>query len=234
MRYFYLFLCALILPTLTSAQFTFDPTIEVDYTTTEVLVPSAPLKTQVLFIGGTDMVQTTRTYGNPATEVPAKEWHDFIGFTPDNESDDLGWVTVNHEMIQANDNIGDGGGMTVFKISRDPETDTIIIVEQTLNDGRQGKFFNVDFANTVGETGMNCGGIVGPDGRIWTAEEWFRTSNTSIIDNRGSVGVRDTFDYTITSDIKAANGQTVKAYENFNYPVEIDPRQAVAIRKQYN
>ena len=196
------------------------------------LVPS-PIKAQVLFVGGVDMVQTTDTYGNPAGETPAKQWHDFIGFTPDTDNPNEGWITVNHEMIEANDMIGDGGGMTSFKVRR--SGDTLEILEQTLNDGRTGKFFNVDFANTVGETGMNCGGICSPvDGRIWTAEEWFRTSNRSINPANG-VGVRDTSDFTLnTPEFPEYDGRTVKKFENMNYMVEIDPRQAKAIRKQYN
>jgi len=219
------------------AQTLFDEeiTVPAGYAPTEVVLPPSPLTTQVLFIGGTDMVQTTPTYGNPAGEEPAKEWHDFIGFTPDTESDDLGWVSVNHEMILANDKIGDGGGMTVFKVTRDPETDTLVVLDQTLEDGRSGKYFNVDFVNTVGETGMNCGGISSiVDGRIWTAEEWFRTSTSSIYD--GGEGVRDTSMFTINTngEMPEFDGLTIEKYQNFNWMVEIDPRQAKAIRKQYN
>ncbi len=68
------------------------------------------------------------------------------------------------------------------------------------------------------------------DGRIWTAEEWFRTSNASL---RGEV--RDLEPWTISTDIPGNfAGQTIEKYENFNWMVEIDPREAVAIRKQYN
>lgn len=226
----------LILVNQGNAQIGFDPEIEFELVPDVVIVPSSPLQSQVVFIGGHDTVQTTATYGNPAGAYPAKQWHDFIGFTPDTQpgTPDLGWISVNHEMISSDANIGDGGGMTVFKIRRDAETDSIIIVEQTLADGRTGKFFNVDFANTVGETGMNCGGIVSEvDGRIWTAEEWFRTSNASIFDNGN--GVLDTMDMTIVgSGISIADGETIKKFENFNWMVEIDPREAKAIRKQYN
>lgn len=230
--------CALM-GTAALAQVPFDLEIKItDFSPSTVLVPESPIQTQYLFIGGHHKVQTTATYGNAAGEALAKQWHDFIGFTPDTAAgtQDLGWVSVNHEMIVANDSIGDGGGMSVFKIRRDPMTDSIIIVDQTLADGRTGKFFAVDFANTVGETGMNCGGITGPDGRIWTAEEWWRSSNSSIAD-------RDTGDFTIgtgTATNAAPNGfpgfdgQTIKKFENYNYMVEIDPREAVAIRKQYN
>lgn len=219
-----------------SAQ-SFSPEINVtNWEPTTVMVPPSPLITQYLFIGGHHKVQTTATYGNAAGEALAKQWHDFIGFTPDNNSSDLGWISVNHEMVVANDSIGDGGGMSVFKVRRDPATDSLIVVDQTLSDGRQGKYFAVDFANTVGETGMNCGGITGPTGRIWTAEEWWRGNNGAIAD-------RDTGDFTIgtgTSNYAAPNGfpgyngQTIKKYQNYNYMVEIDPMEAVAVRKQYN
>ncbi|NVK66534.1 MAG: DUF839 domain-containing protein [Flavobacteriales bacterium] len=219
-----------------NAQIGFDPEIDFELVPDVVVVPPSPIQSQVLFIGGHDTVQTTATYGNPAGAVLAKQWHDFIGFTPDNTpgSQDLGWLSINHEMISSDANIGDGGGMTVFKVKRDPNTDSLIIVEQTLSDGRTGKFFNVDFVNTVGETGMNCGGIVSEaDGRIWTAEEWFRENNASIFEN--GAGVLDTNDVTIAgSGIAMADGQTIKKYENFNWMVEIDPKEAVAIRKQYN
>lgn len=213
-----------------TTPFAFDPSIAPAHNSPTVVMPPSPLQTQILFIGGVDMVQTTATYGNAATTVPAKEWHDFIGFTPDNDGDDLGWVIVNHERQQSDDHIGDGGGMTVFKVKRDPNTDTLIIVGQTLDDGRTGDFFNVDFANFVGETGMNCAGITSPDGRIWTAEEWATGSNAQI-----ASWMRDTSDFTISgSGIAAAEGQTIKKYQNLNWMVEVDPKQAKAIRKQYN
>ena len=238
-----------------AAQTIFDETIDMPagFTPTEVVMPPSPLTTQVLFIGGTDLVQAPATYGNDAGPTLAKEWHDFIGFTPDDASDDLGWVSVNHEMIYRDDRLGDGGGMTVFKVRRAADG-TLEVVDQALADGRQGKFFGVDFVNTVGETGMNCGGINSiVDGRIWTAEEWFRTDNLSINSGRFSdafeaeagfpkapgsntnQGVRDTADFTIDApEFPLWDGTVLEKYQNFNWMVEIDPREAVAIRKQYN
>ena len=237
------------------AQTIFDETIDMPagFTPTEVVMPPSPLTTQVLFVGGTDLVQAPATYGNDAGPTLAKEWHDFIGFTPDDDSDDLGWVSVNHEMIYRDDRLGDGGGMTVFKVRRAADG-TLEVVDQTLADGRAGKYFGVDFANTVGETGMNCGGINSiVDGRIWTAEEWFRSDNASINNGRFSdafevergfpkapgsstnQGVRDTSDFTIDApEFPMWDGTTLAKYQNFNWMVEIDPREAVAIRKQYN
>ncbi len=214
-----------------NAQIKFNPTIDANYFSQTVVMPKSPLKFQLIFIGGVDSVQTVNSAGQPNGAVPAKQWHDFIGFTKDNSgSGDLGWLTVNHEMITKNNMIGDGGGMTAFKIRRDPNTDTIQIVSQTLADGRKGKFFNVDFKNTVGETGMNCGGIQSKDGRIWTAEEWLQSSNQQI-----SGGITDTSDRLISGTVfPYMNGQNLKAFQNLNYMVEIDPKTAKAIRKQYN
>lgn len=218
----------------TNAQLGFNPHFDFTIESETVIVPTSIIQKQIIFIGGVDEVQTTDTYGNPAGSFPAKQWHDFIGFTADTESDDLGWISVNHERVNADDNIGDGGGMTVFKVKRDADTDSLILVEQTLADGRTGTFFNVDFVNTVGETGMNCGGIQSSaDGRIWTAEEWWRYDNEHIYDE--GEGIRDTADFMIEgTGIAAFDGETIKKYENFNYMVEIDPREAIAVRKQYN
>ncbi len=248
-----LFLCASGL--IGQAIFAEEIDVPKGHISERVVMPPSPLTLQVLFVGGHDIVQTTETYYNPAGRQIAKEWHDFIGMTPDPTGASLGWVSVNHEMIYRDDKIGDGGGMTVFRIDRDPITGLLEVVDQTLEDGRSGQYFNVDFANTVGETGMNCGGISSTfDGRIWTAEEWFRTSNTSIHnsnsdvgsptadlpaepydDDRPGGGVRDTADFTVFSeDFPEWDGMILKKYQNFNYMVEIDPKEAKAIRKQYN
>lgn len=252
MRSLYLLFCILFAG-VASAQVVFPAEVDVpdDYANTSVIMPASPLSMQVLFVGGVDLVQTTPTYGNPAGETYAKEWHDFIGFTPDSSGASLGWVSVNHENIYRDDRIGDGGGMTVFRVNRDEMSGDLMVVEQTLEDGREGEYFNVDFVNTVGETGMNCGGVSSiVDGRIWTAEEWFRTSNASInfasarnasnypilVGQSGAnQGVRDTADHVVSApDFPFIDGDTIKAYENFNWMVEIDPVQAKAIRKQYN
>lgn len=250
-----LILTALFISTTLSAQYVvFDETINIeDYESTEVLLPPSPLSTQVIFVGGHDIVETTATYGNPQGRAIAKEWHDFIGWTPDDSGNSLGWVTVNHEQIYEDDRIGDGGGMTTFRVNKDSNGD-LEVLEQTLSDGRNGYFFNVDFANTVGETGMNCAGISAPNGRIWTAEEWFRGSTSSIYNgvfssvdrpdswnphspapSAAGYGVRDTSEFVInTPEFPLVDGMTIPKFQNFNYMVEIDPKEAVAIRKQYN
>ncbi|MEM7656184.1 MAG: alkaline phosphatase PhoX, partial [Bacteroidota bacterium] len=198
-----------------------------DYRPTEVRLPASPLSMQVLFVGGHDSVETRQG------KALAKQWNDFIGFTPAQTGEGgMGWVSVNHERIVADDKIGDGGGMTVFKIERATD-DSLAILPQTLNDGRSGKFFNVQFEN-VGETGMNCAGITSlADGRIWTAEEWFRRSTEAYY--RSGAGIRDTTPWTVSgSGFPGFDGQTINKVDNINYMVEIDPRQAEAVRKQYN
>jgi len=237
-----------------AAQIKFDPSISPEWVGQAVTLPKSPLTMQVLFVGGFHNVQTVDKNGMPNGTAVAKQWHDFIGLTKDlSGSGDIGWLSVNHEMVWNDDKIGDGGGMSVFKIRRDPVNDTLIIVPQTLADGRTGLFFNVDFVNTVGETGMNCGGIISEaDGRIWTAEEWFRTANDATEAGAGSStiywgantpftnsgrgqGVRDTADWKISSSINGDyNNRTIKKFQNFNWFVEIDPRTAKAVRKQYN
>ncbi|NJK84387.1 MAG: DUF839 domain-containing protein, partial [Saprospiraceae bacterium] len=65
-----------------------------------------------------------------------------------------------------------------------------------------------------------------------TAEEWMMSSNAEIY-NKGK-GFRDTLDFVVKSDLMGWEGVTLKRYQNLNWMVEIDPRQATAIRKQYN
>lgn len=222
------------------AQIPFPVKIDTSWSVKTVWMPKSPLTYQTLFVGGTDTVQTTATYGNNAGNTLAKQWHDFIGFTPETDpvkiaAGELGWVTVNHEMTIKNDRIGDGGGMTVFKLKRKTGNE-LEIVPMTTNDGRNGKFINIDFVNTVGETGMNCGGIVGVDGRIWTAEEWMQNSNSALSNNGNNF--RDTADFIIGTTAPAGfpgfNGRTIKRFQNLNWFVEVDPKQGKAIRKQYN
>lgn len=218
------------------AQAPFPINIDTAWYSTSVWMPKSPLKSQVIFVGGVDTVQTTATYGNPAGQALAKQWHDYTAFVKDDKATngELGWVIVNHEMTTKNSQIGDGGGMTMFKLKR-TTGDVLEVVNQTLPDGRKGKFFNVDFVNTVGETGMNCGGIT-KNGRVWTAEEWMQTSNRGIYANGN--GYTDTSDFIIGTTTPAGfpgfNGRVLKRYQNLNWMVEIDPKNAKAVRKQYN
>lgn len=217
-----------------NAQLKFPVHVDTQWSAKTVWMPKSPLKQQVIFVGGVDTVQTTATYGNPAGQQLAKQWHDYIGFVKDTTEGALGWVIVNHEMVAKDDKIGDGGGMTSFKIKR-YNNGTIQVMNKSLPDGRSGKFFNVDFVNTTGETGMNCGGITA-NGRVWTAEEWMQANNAAIYSSGN--GLRDTADFVIGTTTPAGfpafNGKTLKKYQNMNWLVEVDPKTGKAIRKQYN
>jgi len=225
-------ICLICMSMALKAQSAFPLQIDTQWSVKTVWMPKSPLKQSIIFVGGVDTVRTTKTYGNAAGVAVAKQWHDFIGIAKDPVKTDEGWVVVNHEMTVKNDLIGDGGGMTVFKLKRASSDNSLSVVEQTLADGRKGKFFNVDFANTVGETGMNCGGINGGN-RIWTAEEWMQYSNKDV-----SVYLRDTSDFVIGTTTPAGfpgfNGKKLPRYKNLNWMVEIDPKTATAVRKQYN
>ncbi|RPI66297.1 MAG: DUF839 domain-containing protein, partial [Ignavibacteriae bacterium] len=223
--------CAALLTTGAVAQdfpVRIEPVTMIPYLQGRVVVPPSPLKYQNIFVGGVDTVQTAE---GPTL---AKQWHDYIGYAADPTGMSLGYAIVNHEMIEANDKVGDGGGMTMFKLGKKADG-TIEVLEQTLSDGRKGKFFNVDFKNTVGETGMNCGGISW-NGRVWTAEEWYQTTNKMI--NADGKGFRDTSDFEIgkmvPSGFPGLDGKKIKRYENLNWMVEIDPVNAKGVRKQYN
>jgi|GEM_PF-296643 len=199
---------------------------------------SDKLIVQNIFTGGVDFVETLDRFGNPAGKTVAKEGNDFIGVTPDTQSNDLAWICVNHETTEINGLIGNGGGMTTFKIRRNASTKELEVVEQTLADGRSGKFFNVDFVNTVGETWTNCGGIIGPNGEIWTAEEYPTTSNKNI-----SFFIPDTSDFKIGhgsvigsqfTQSALFSGEEISRADNLGWMVKIDPLTGKAIQKQYN
>ncbi|MCB9246924.1 MAG: DUF839 domain-containing protein [Flavobacteriales bacterium] len=190
---------------------------------TEIMIPASPLKYDVLFTGGVDMVST-----HDGKSALAKEWHDFTGFVPINGRSDSGYVIVNHEMMVADPLLGDGGGMTVFTVYYNQNTKSWEVVNDP-----NGKYRNVDFSE-VGGTGANCGGIQTSWGRVFTAEEWGSAFTSNEVINLGGQGITDTADWMV----KTFNGQTVnrsiKKYQNFQYMVEVDVKAAKAIRKNYN
>jgi len=59
-----------------------------------VMIPASPLKYDVLFTGGVDMVTSN------GQETLAKEWQDFTGYIPIAGRSDSGYVIVNHERIR--------------------------------------------------------------------------------------------------------------------------------------
>ncbi|HTF81534.1 MAG TPA: hypothetical protein VL947_07410, partial [Cytophagales bacterium] len=158
MKHIYITVLCLFETVQISCQSVFPKMFEVSKlcgtTPTTVSVPVSPIKSQILFVGGIDTVAHTAiparhvnnkvVYGEPAGTTLAKEWHDFIGFTPATPIDKavmqaqghynfLGWISCNHEMIWHDNKLGDGGGMTVYAIKRDTRADTLVIVKQDLS-----------------------------------------------------------------------------------------------------
>lgn len=239
MKKFYLVLIALLFAGIVSAQegIQFDPNIDIDFSIDQTLqVPKAPIIYQELFVGGHDSALVYDSHGN-LHYVITKENNDFVGVTPDGNGDY--WITINHESNDIDELGGDGGGMTVFKVTRDPETDALIVVDNaTLTDGRTGKYFVVDFKHTVGETRNNCGGIIGPNGEIWTAEEYPPFGNNEIISyiidvNNWKIGTGSHYEVT-PPVVPPYSGETIKRYQNMGWMVRIDPANAQAVVKQYN
>lgn len=195
------------------AKFAADPS--------EVVIPASPLKYDVLFVGGVDEV--TNKDGKKAL---AKEWQDFTGYVPINGRSDSGYVIVNHERVQTDAVNGDGGGMTVFTVYYNQNTQSWEVVTDA-----NGKFRNVDFSE-VGGTGANCGGIQTSWGKVFTAEEWGSAFGSNAI--LAAQGITDTSDFTIKSFNGTAVNQVVPKYMNYQYMVEVDVKACKAVRKNYN
>lgn len=189
----------------------------------EVLIPSSPLKYDVIFTGGVDIVTNAKN----ETSI-AKEWQDFTGYIPIAGRSDSGYVIVNHERIEASPILGDGGGMTVFTVYYNQKNKSWEVIDDV-----KGKYRNVDFS-AVGGTAANCGGIQTSWGKVFTAEEWgssFKDNPTIFAEG---TGITDTSDFTITSFNGSTVNETVKKYQNFQYMVEVDVENAIAVRKNYN
>lgn len=225
------------------AGLAFSPKIDIKWDSAiynHTIQVSKPIKSQVLYVGGRDSVAYISKTGAVGKDKSATG-NDFLGVTPGSKAGEY-YLSINLESKAKSENLGDGGHVTSFKVERDANTDTFKIVEQTLADGRKGKFFNVDFVNTVGETWTNCGGIIAPNGRIWTAEEYPAGNNKSlgfsdtsdVVVGQGVVG-ENMIQYKHTPSVTPLfNGQVIERYQNVGWMVEIDPRTSKAIRKQFN
>ncbi|HEX4887633.1 MAG TPA: alkaline phosphatase PhoX, partial [Luteibaculaceae bacterium] len=189
------------------------PTLDTNFNTTVVLVPS-PIQITPLFSGSASMVKKPASLGGGM--APAKQNHDYIGFVPYNDSSDA-QLLVNHELRGTDNNLDDGGGMTSFRVKR--------------NNGQwqvDGDFNYVDFKSTVGGTYVNCGGGENPAGLVTTAEEFPPSNNVDLFNN----GYRDTSDYVIPAG-NAFAGRTIKRFQNFGWMVEVDPATGKATQKYY-
>ncbi|UTW62393.1 DUF839 domain-containing protein [bacterium SCSIO 12741] len=227
MKNIYTSALALLIGGAALAQAPFPPLEENFYDSTthttdlkEVVVPASPLKYDVLFTGGTDMV-----FNKNGQSAVAKEWQDFTGYVPIDGRSDSGFVIVNHERLQADAVNGNGGGMTVFTARFNKTSKKWEVVDP----GNGQKFRNVDFT-AVGGTGANCGGIQTAWGKVFTAEEW----GSAFRDNATISSWSDTTDWNVTSFNGSAENTTIPRYKNYQYMVEVDVANAKAVRKNYN
>lgn len=137
-------------------------------------------------------------------KFPAREYADFTAYIPIDGSSEHGYLYVNHESKNLDDNLGDGGGGAVLEVKKENGT------WRTLS--RR----HIDFT-TVGGTLRNCGGTLTPQNTILTAEETEPKNNAAL---KGEY--RDTSDF---------NG--LKRYQNFGWMVEVDPKTGQAMHKLY-
>lgn len=174
-----------------------------NFETTDLLLPEGFTYT-ILFQEGQSMV--TRADGQ---KFPAKGYHDLSVFIPDEKSPDTkGIIYISHEDKYANDNLGDGGGATVFDIE-------LIDGHWTIT----SDFHHIDFSS-VGGTNRNCGGSLTPNGTVFTCEEAWAWNTEYLY--YGGKGMRDT---------TWRYGRPL--WQNTGYIVEVDPRSREVIGKHW-
>lgn len=176
--------------------------IESNFSSKDLILPEGFTYT-VLFSEGDDV---TRVDGE---KFPAKGNHDLSIFIPDEQNPNTkGILYVSHETKYKNENLGDGGGATIFDVEK------IEGVWQVVSD-----FNHVDFSG-VGYTNRNCGGSLTPNGTIFTCEEAW-AHNTDYLYHNGE-GMTDT---------SWVNGRPY--WQNMGFIVEVDPKTRQVIRKHY-
>ena len=170
------------------------------YTSDKILLPEG-FEIQSLFSEADSKIKT-----KTGQISRSKGLHDMISYIPINGSSKHGFLYVGHETTGANNILGDGGGGTIFEIKMIDSRWEVV-----------SDYNHVDFSN-VGNTDRNCGGVLAPNGMIYSCEESQPKSNLELYRYGG--GHRD------TSDIN-----NLKYYQNIGYVVEIDPKQRKATKK---
>ncbi len=175
--------------------------IDSNYNNNTVLLPDG-FDIQILFTQKTDIV--VRADGKKA---PAKGNHDMLAFLPSQTNPNKGWMFVSHETKYADSILGDGGGATMFELEKDENNQWNILSD----------YEHVDFT-TVGNTDRNCGGTVGPNGMIYTCEEYMPKNNE--IMKRGGKG-----------HLHTDSVGNLDYWQNIGYVVEVDPKTKKATQK---
>lgn len=176
--------------------------VESNFSSKDIILPQG-FTYKVLFSEGDDV---TRVDGQ---KFPAKGNHDLSVFIPDETNPNTkGILYVSHETKYKDENLGDGGGATIFDIEKiDGEWQVI------------GDFNHVDFSG-VGYTNRNCGGSLTPNGTIFTCEEAWAHSTDYLYHN--GEGMTDT---------SWVNGRPY--WQNMGFIVEVDPKTRKVVRKHY-
>jgi secreted PhoX family phosphatase len=178
--------------------------IDTNFTSTSIYLAPLPVKYDFLILfDGEDSVAT-----EGGKRFPTKANFDFMAYFPLKGSPEEGYLWVNHETAEANDNLGDGGGACILRIKRQNETWK-----------RMGPPKAVDFAS-VGGTWNNCLGGPTPWGTVLTSEEYEPASNKEIY--KQGKGIRDT----------AVYGGFPK-YLNYGWMVEADPYSGKVLGKRW-
>ena len=194
------------------------PPLDTNYRAQELRI-SSTLKSDILFEGAKSTVWTGSAY------APAKTWHDFTGLVPLGTGNDSCLLIVNHEMRNGyfgvkDPILGDGGGMTVFRVNKDANGRWKNVPYKGQN------YWWVDFKNIRG-TYTNCAGVtLAQPGLFMTAEEVTPASNTDLFG-----AFSDTTDYTIPSG--PYKGRTIKAFQNYGWMITVDAPNAKALYKSY-
>ncbi len=176
--------------------------IDADFAADQLILPSN-LNVDVLFSQTIDSVVR-----GDGLKFPAKGNHDMTAYIPINGSNENGWLYVSHETHEADPNLGDGGGATIFQVKYDDKKWKV-----------NSEFFHVDFSS-VGSTDRNCGGVLGPNGLVYTCEEYQPNNNIEL--HRQGLGHADTSDF-----------MGLKKWQNIGYVVEVDPLSKNATKKMY-
>ena len=220
LRSFFLFVLIFFFQLMNYAQRSNFGIIDSIEESTSLIVPEGDLNVDVLFIGGYHHVMTKNG------SCLAKQDHDFTGYVGIEGRSDSGYVIVNHERVVSDPILGDGGGMTVFTVYKNPTTKKWSVV-----DAPDGRFRNVDFSE-VGGTISNCGGFQTAYGTVLTAEEKFFYNNKQL--HLAGSGIRDTSDFVVEVFNGDTINRTIKRYQNFDWMVEVDVTNAEALKKRYN
>ncbi len=174
--------------------------LDTNFTSNKLIYPEN-LHIQILFSETKDLVVRKDLQSSPA-----KGNHDMIAYLPIDGSSEHGWLYISHETTGSDKLLGDGGGGTMFEVELKKEKWEVV-----------SEFHHVDFSS-VGNTERNCGGVLAPNGMIYTCEEFEPKTNKDLW--RLGTGHLDTADIG-----------KLKYWQNIGYVVEVDPNLKKATKK---